>query len=153
MRDFRPRPRNEWNLHCFGPLRNVEQQFYADVLEYPAGQDWQHIPKRRYQTTVQRCVTARKNAGLIQPVRWLSAYTFYNKFPQNIFSGLRDDIQWDVHLSMCLFIVYITSVYSSQYTAPKRPDSYWKTNGENTAGLADNLGYYRQISSRGLEFT
>ena len=82
--------------------------------------------KLRYQTIVRRCVTAHKNADLIRPVRLLPAYIFYTKFRHNIFNGLGDDIivGRGMHLSMYLFMVYITSFNSSEYITLKRRDSY-----------------------------
>jgi hypothetical protein len=71
----------------------------------------------------QSYVTAHKNADPTQSVRLLSAHTSYATFRQNIFNGLGDDIRRGVHLSMYLFFVYTTSVNSSKYTVPKRPDS------------------------------
>lgn len=94
-----------------------------------------------------------------QERRSLSTSTFtvgrhiLHQISSKSFNGLGYDIRRGASFSMYLVMVYTTSVNNSEYIAPKIPDSYWKTNGKDTAGLADNLGYYRQISPRGLQFT
>jgi hypothetical protein len=68
IRDFVLLPRCKWDLHSSGMLRSFEM-IVTDISGRPTnpilkGQAVQEIPKRRYLTTDQRCVTSRKSEDL-----------------------------------------------------------------------------------------